>query len=115
MNAPRRQEDHADSITAAKQVVTGSFDASNVKVLIGGVEMTPLAETDVTRESPKKLSAFDEAAKLRAALLKINKREREAALNAAERYLAERRELLAGASDKAVAILEAAAEDGALE
>lgn len=92
-----------------------SFDPSTAKVLIGGHELEPSSGADVTHESPKKLSAFDEATKLRAALLKINKREREAALNAAERYRAERRELLAGASDKAVAILEAAAEDGALE
>ncbi len=106
---------HEHSLQAAKTAVSGGFDPSNAKVSIGGVEMPGLPEGDAAIASPKKLSAFDEAAKLRAALLKINKREREAALNAAERYRVERRELLDGASEKAVLILEAAAEDGSLE
>lgn len=108
-----RRETANQAATVAEPEVK-SFDPSTAKVFVGDHEMAPMTEADVTRESPKKLSAFDEATKLRAALLKINKREREAALNAAERYRQERRVLLDAASEKAVFILEAAAEDGSL-
>lgn len=62
----------------------------------------------VTEKPIKTVSPLDEARKLQTLLDRIDRREREAAHNAAVRYQAERNDLLGAASKAALRIIEAA-------